>query len=176
MKLVLRPLPVCLVMALLSPGQSHIFLLIPRLWWWWFSHLLMSFSLQPHGLYPTRLLCPWDFPGKNTGVGSHFLLQGIFPTEGLNLGLQPCRQILYQLSHQERRNSVLWAPMVGKPQIPPTSWVEGGLSGREMTSPACALTFQSWEAKLGFARDHQGDPGRWPLLLPPTPAPAPHCP
>ena len=39
-----------------------------------------------HGLQPTRLLCPWDFPGKNTGVGCHFLLQGIFPTPGSNLG------------------------------------------------------------------------------------------
>ena len=37
---------------------------------------------------PTRLLRPWDFPGKNTGVGCHFLLQEIFPTQGLNLGLQ----------------------------------------------------------------------------------------
>ena len=35
----------------------------------------------------TRLLCPWDFPGKNTGVGCHFLLQGIFPTQGSNLQL-----------------------------------------------------------------------------------------
>ena len=43
--------------------------------------------LQPHGLQHTRLLCPWDFPGKNTGVGCHFLLQGIFLTQGLNLGL-----------------------------------------------------------------------------------------
>ena len=34
--------------------------------------------LWPHGLQPARLLCPWDFPGKNTGVGGHFLLQGIF--------------------------------------------------------------------------------------------------
>ena len=33
---------------------------------------------------PTRLLCPWDFPGKNTGVGCHFLLQGIFLTQGSN--------------------------------------------------------------------------------------------
>ena len=46
----------------------------------------------------TRLLGPWDFPGKNSGVGCHFLLQGIFPTQGLNLG--HCRQILYQLSYQ----------------------------------------------------------------------------
>ena len=54
----------------------------------------------PHGLYPARLLCPWDFPGKNTGVGCHFLLQGIFLTQGSNLGLLPCRQIVYHLSHQ----------------------------------------------------------------------------
>ena len=40
--------------------------------------------LRPHGLKPTRLLCPWDFPGKNTGVGCHLLLQGIFPTQGLS--------------------------------------------------------------------------------------------
>ena len=60
----------------------------------------MSDSLQPHGLQPTRLLCPWDFPGKNTGVGCHFLLQGIFLTQGSNSGLLHCRQILYHLSHQ----------------------------------------------------------------------------
>ena len=41
----------------------------------------MSDSLRPHGLMPTRLLCPCDFPGKNTGVGHHFLLQGIFLTQ-----------------------------------------------------------------------------------------------
>ena len=47
-----------------------------------------------------QLLCPWNSPGKNTGVGSHSLLQGIFPTLGLNLCLLYCRQILYHLSHQ----------------------------------------------------------------------------
>ena len=41
-------------------------------------------TLQPHGLQSARLLCPWGFPGKNTGVGCHFLLQGIFPTQGSN--------------------------------------------------------------------------------------------
>ena len=60
----------------------------------------MSNSLQPHGLQLARFLCPWDFPGKNTGVGFHFLLQGIFPTQGSNPGLLHCRQILYCLSHQ----------------------------------------------------------------------------
>ena len=39
-------------------------------------------SLQPHGLEPAGLLCPRNFPGKNTRVGCHFLLQGIFPTQG----------------------------------------------------------------------------------------------
>ena len=46
-----------------------------------------------------QALGPWDFPGKNTGVGCHVLLQGIFPTQGLNLGLLHCRQMLYCLSH-----------------------------------------------------------------------------
>ena len=49
--------------------------------------------LQPHGLLPVRFLCSWDFPGKNTGVGCHFLLQGIF--QGLNPQVLHCRQILY---------------------------------------------------------------------------------
>ena len=48
---------------------------------------VISDSLQPHGLQPTRLLCPWDFPSKNTILGCHFLLQGIFPAQGLNLCL-----------------------------------------------------------------------------------------
>ena len=63
------------------------------------SSSVVSSCLWPHGLYPTRLLRPWDSPGKNTGVGSHSLLQGIFPTQGLNAGLLHCRQILYCLSH-----------------------------------------------------------------------------
>ena len=46
----------------------------------------MSDSLRPQGLGPTRLLCPWDFPGNNTRVGCNFLLQGIFVTQGSN----PC--------------------------------------------------------------------------------------
>ena len=45
------------------------------------SHSVMSSSVQPHGLQPTRFCYPWAFPGKNTGVGCYFLLQGIFPTQ-----------------------------------------------------------------------------------------------
>ena len=48
---------------------------------------VVSSSLRPHGLQPCRLLCPWDSPGKNTGVGCHALLQKIFPTQGSNSGL-----------------------------------------------------------------------------------------
>ena len=45
-------------------------------------------------------LCPWDFPGKSIRVGCHFLFQRIFLTQGLNLGLLHCRQMLYHLNHQ----------------------------------------------------------------------------
>ena len=48
---------------------------------------------------------PWNSPGQNTGMGRLFLLQGIFPTQGLNPGLLHCRQILYQLSHKESPNA-----------------------------------------------------------------------
>ena len=54
-----------------------------------------------HGGQLPRLLCPWNSPGKNTGKGNHFLLQGIFPTQRENPGLMHCRQILYHSSHQE---------------------------------------------------------------------------
>ena len=58
------------------------------------SHSVMSDSLRLHGLY-----CPWNSSGQNIGVGSVSLLQGIFPTQGLNPSPLHCRQILYQLSH-----------------------------------------------------------------------------
>ena len=54
---------------------------------------VMSDSRWPHGVYPTKLLCPWNSSGKNTGVGCHSLLQGIFLTQGSNPSLLQCRQI-----------------------------------------------------------------------------------
>ena len=54
-------------------------------------------------LQPTRLLSPWNFPGKNIGMGCHLHLQGIFSTQRLNLGLLHCRQIIYQLGHLGRK-------------------------------------------------------------------------
>ena len=61
---------------------------------------VMSHYSKIHGLQPARLLHPWNFPGKNTGVGCYSLLQRIFMTQELNPGLLNCRQTLYHLSHQ----------------------------------------------------------------------------
>ena len=69
----------------------YFFMLTSSCWWTFCSlhHLqiyekisrsVVPHSLWSHELQPTRLLCPWDFPGKDTGVVYHFLLQGIFPT------------------------------------------------------------------------------------------------
>ena len=54
---------------------------------------------------PTRLLCAWNSPGKNAGVGGHSLLQGIFLTKGLNPGLLHCGLILYRLQQPRKPGS-----------------------------------------------------------------------
>ena len=54
--------------------------------WIHISCTVVSNSVPSHGLQPARFLCAWDFPGKNTGVGCHFFLSGLFPTQGSN----PC--------------------------------------------------------------------------------------
>ena len=61
------------------------------------SHIRLF--VTPWTVQPARLFCPWDFPGKDTGVGCHFLLQGIFPTQGSNPGILHCSQMLYRLSY-----------------------------------------------------------------------------
>ena len=68
----------------------------------------------PHGLYS-----PQNSPGQNTGVGSCFLLQGLFPTHGLNPGFSHCRQILYQLSHKRSPRIQEW---VAYPFSSGSSW------------------------------------------------------
>ena len=63
--------------------------------------VFVSNSLQPYGLQPTRLFCPCEFPGKNTGVDGHFLLQEIFLTQdGTHIACNG-RQILYQWATRE---------------------------------------------------------------------------
>ena len=63
----------------------------------WIVHKcsILSVSVRPRGLRSARLLCSWDFAGKNTGMGSHFLFQGISLIQELNLNLLHGRQILY---------------------------------------------------------------------------------
>ena len=65
---------------------------------WLFSCSVVSDSMIPWTVPNQAPLCPWDFPGKNTGMGCHFLLQGIFPTEGSNW-----------VSHTVGRRFTLWA-------------------------------------------------------------------
>ena len=71
------------------------------------SRQVVSNSLQPQGQLPARLLCPWEFPGKNTGVGCHFLVQRTFLTQGLNPSLLLGRWILLPLSHLGSSGSAL---------------------------------------------------------------------
>ena len=89
---------------------------------------VVSDSLQPHGLYS-----PCNSQGQHTGVGSLSLLQGIFPTQGLNPGLPYCGWILYQLSHKGSPRILEWVayPFSSRSSPPrnPTgvSCIAGGL-------------------------------------------------
>ena len=96
------------------------------------SHSVVSDSLCPHGQYSA-----WNSPGQNTGVGSLSLLQGIFPTQGLNPGLLHCRHILYQLSHQGSPRILEWVAY-------PFSW--GSSWPRNWTRVSCIAGrfFTSW--------------------------------
>ena len=88
----------------------------------------MSDSVRPHRQQPTRLPSPWDSLGKNTGVGSLSLLQGISPTQGSNPGLPHCRWILYQLSHKGNSRILEWVAYSSTVDLPDP--------GIELGSPA----------------------------------------
>ena len=77
--------------------------------------LVVSDSVRPFGLQPTRLVCPWDSPGKNTAVGCHALLQGIFPTQSSN-------PHLLSILHWQVGSLPLATP--GKPKISVVSVLE----------------------------------------------------
>ena len=77
--------------------------------WYMLSHSVMSDSATPMDCGPPGSSVHGDSPSKNTGVGCHDLLQNIFPTQGSNLDLLHCTQILYQLSHQIISNKdIIW--------------------------------------------------------------------
>ena len=105
-----------------------------------FSLSVMSDSLQPHGLELARLLCSWDSPYKYTGMGSHSLLQGIFPTQESNPALPHCRQILCLLSHKGSPRILEWiAYLFSRGSSQPTS--QTGVSCTE------DKFFTSWATK-----------------------------
>ena len=79
----------------------------------------MSDSLQPYGLQLARLLCSWDSPGKNTGVGCHALLQGIFQTQELNLGLLHWQADSLPQSHLGCLKALLLCELAGLPGLSP---------------------------------------------------------
>ena len=76
--------------TILSWEDTYVVLMALVMFWLFATPWTMALSL----------LCPWNSPGRNTGVDCHFLLQRIFLTQGSNLSLLHCRQILYHLSHQ----------------------------------------------------------------------------
>ena len=105
--------------------------------------------MNPPGLYS-----PWNSPGRNTGVGSLSLLQGIFPTLGLNLGLLHGRRILYQLSHKGSRFSEDLNKSITS-QAPPNplhiAW-ENRDPQRKSGQPRVTQhdPWHSWSESLGF--------------------------
>ena len=125
-------------------------------------------SLQPHGLYS-----PWNSPDQNTGVGSLSLLQGIFPTQGLNPGLPHFRQILYQLSHKGSPRILEW---VAYPFSSGSSWPRNWtrvscIAGRFFTNWAIgeALIWGwrvkisvQWKMSLYISEQHSR---MWPSLV-----------
>ena len=103
---------------------------------------VMSDSLRPHGRYS-----PWNSPGQDTGVGSLSLLQGIFPTQGLNPGLPNCRQILYQLNQKGSLRILEW---VAYPFSSGPSW------SRNWTRVSCTAGrfFTNWTVREAHIHIH----------------------
>ena len=91
-----------------------------------FSHSLASSSFA--GLKPARHLPPCDFPGKNTGVGCHFLLQGTFPMQGSNPSLLHRQADSLCLSYQGRRTS--------ESDLHLKAWAEDQGKSRKLISPS----------------------------------------
>ena len=101
-----------------------------------------------HGIFQARVLewgaiafsvwlyGPWNSPGQKTGVGCHSLLQGIFPTQGPNPGFPHCRQILYQLSHQQSPRILEWVayPFSSRSSRPRNQTGVSCIAGRFFTS------------------------------------------
>ena len=105
------------------------------------SHSVVSDSLQSHGN------SPWNSLGQNTGVGSLFLLQGIFPTQRSNLGLPRCRQILHQLSHQGSPRILEWLAYPFPGAVPDSGIKPGSLALQADSLPAELPGKPTWPSK-----------------------------
>ena len=121
------------------------------------------YSVVSDSLWPLGLYSPWNSLDQNTGVCSHCLLQGIFPTQGLDTGLLHCGQILYQLSHQGSPISFimfwiyLWKPQCSRCMVPTAMAVdksihekhgewEGTRTRRETVELQCSVPRRkSWQ-------------------------------
>ena len=156
---------VCKYSFLIHPTYTPSFPHVPS---GWCLMKLESFLTSHFRLFPTQwtvarqVPLSWNPPGKNTGVGCHSLLQGIFPTQVSNPGILHCRQILYHLSHQgsptqQRSNSksdlqTFSHDAPGGGGCPPINWrVPQGLArrprlprGREALREVMGHRFWSW--------------------------------
>ena len=97
-----------------------------------------------------RLLCPWSFPGKNTGVDCHFLLQGIFLTQGLNPNL-------LRLLHRQANSSPLhWMRLICVTnEILQKWWSVTSEAGHLHWGFHCVLSWTIWESQLPYCKDTQ---------------------
>ena len=129
---------ICMKFFTMSPLVSAYLSVLYRQCVCMLNHSVVSDSLRPHKLEPIRLLHPWNFPGKNTGVGCPFLLQGIFPTQGLN----PC--LLHRLHWQ----------VESLPLAPPGCLQAVPKEGSEVGTVAGILMWASWAQNF-----------QWPLCL-----------
>ena len=127
----------------------------------------MSDSVQPYELQPARLLCPWDSPGKNTGVGCYALLQGDLPTQGSNPCLLHCRQTLYHWATREApgnnllnynknysmkdnriRDFTMHSLQYGVRNLKTTDGLSWWLSGKESAGQCRRHGFDPWSRKI----------------------------
>ena len=115
---------------------------------------------------PPRLLCPWSSPGKNTGVGCHFFLQGIFPTQGSNsLFVHIGRKSLYCWATWEAPNNPSSVQSLSRVQLFATPWIAAHQASLSVTNPQSSLRLTSIESVMPSSHLILCRP----LLLPPIP-------
>ena len=117
--------------------------------------------MWPHGLQPARLLCPWDSPGKNTGVGDHSLLQGIFLTQGSNRCCLHWQVDSWPLAPPGKPSPIGWKALNAELRLPgrssrccgrlgPQNFQPGTLWISNLPSPPQSRKFISWYKKIYF--------------------------